>query len=83
MDTKKYIIFDMFEIDNINFDEVIEDDANSLRFSNDGKSFIKYIGDMPLSIQSLTTKSQEYDYEDFLIILDQDNWSYSLTGRTI
>lgn len=82
----KYIIFDLSELDKINFDEVIEDSKNTLRVSNDDKSFIKYNGDIPPSIQSLTTKSVEYTINEILDILNQNEWkapAITFSGNTI
>lgn len=85
MDTKKYVIFDISEIDYINFDEVLENDRDSLRISNDYKTFVKYRGDMPTSVKSLLTRSKEYNNEEILSILEQENWNFSnsISGTTI
>ena len=85
MDTKKYVIFDMSEIDKINFNEVMETSKDTLRISNSNLSFVKYIGDMPPSIESLETKSIEYSYDEILDILSSDDWKInriSYTGIT-
>lgn len=85
MDTKKYVIFDISEIDDIDFNEVLQSNKDSLRVSNDYKTIIKYEGEMPQSIKSLLTKSEEYNYEQILVILNQDNWKInnSISGETL
>lgn len=82
----KYIIFDLSEIDKINFEQVIETSVETLRLSVDGtKTFVKWIGDTPSSIDSLTTKSQVYNNVEILSILDTNEWTEeeSLSGTTI
>jgi hypothetical protein len=82
----KYIIFDLSEIDKINFEQVMETSVETLRLSVDGtKTFVKWIGDTPSSIDSLTTKSQVYNNVEILTILDTNEWTEndSLSGTTI
>jgi hypothetical protein len=82
----KYIIFDLSEIDKINFEQVMETSVETLRLSVDGtKTFVKWIGDTPSSIDSLTTKSQVYNNVEILSILDTNEWTEndSLSGTTI
>jgi hypothetical protein len=76
MDIKQYIIFNVSELDKINFDQVIETSVNSVRRSIDGsKTFVKYIGDMPASIASLTTKEGPYTQEQILSIMETIEWT--------
>jgi hypothetical protein len=79
MDTK-YIIFDFSEVDKINFNEVLETNIDTLRVSNTDKTFVKYVGDIPPSVMSLDTKSEEYNNEEMLNILIQQNWVCNLSG---
>jgi hypothetical protein len=68
-------MFDTQEIDKINFDEVFETSADSLRISNDEIwTFVKWEGDMPTSVQSLITKEGPYTHEQILELLDNSNW---------
>lgn len=78
MDTKKYIIFNMSEVNNIDFNEVLETSKESLRISNNNLSFVKFKGSIPTSVQSLTTKSQEYNENDILDILLTDEWKINI-----
>ena len=73
MDTK-YRIFDLSEVDKINFNEVLESSIDSLRVSNTDKTFVKYVGETPASVQSLETKSEEYNNQQILDILSTEDW---------
>lgn len=47
MENRQYMIFSLTEVDSINFDEVLQTSAETLRKSNDGtKSFVKWEGKM-------------------------------------
>jgi hypothetical protein len=70
----KYRIFDLSEADKINFDEVFESSIDTLRVSNTAKTFVKYIGDTPNSVQTLETKSQEYNKQEISDILLTQDW---------
>jgi hypothetical protein len=75
MDSKQYIIFATSELDKINFDEVYETSANTVRRSIDGlKTFVKYTGDMPASVASLTTKEGPHTHEQITSILETSEW---------
>ena len=64
------------EIDDINYDEVIEKSSKFLRLSLDGeKTFIKYEGDMPDSVDSLTTKEAVRSYSEIRELLETGNWN--------
>ena len=73
MDTK-YRIFDLSEVDKINFNEVLESSIDTLRVSNTDKTFVKYVGNIPTSVQSLETKSDEYNKQQILDILSTEEW---------
>lgn len=75
MDYKKYIIFDMSEIDNVNFNEVLQTSKESLRISQTNKSILKYEGIIPPSVQNLTNKSREFTYDEILIELNNPEWN--------
>jgi hypothetical protein len=85
MDTKKYIIFNMSEVNKIDFKEVLETSEDSLRVSNNNLSFVKFRGSIPTSVQSLTTKSEEYNENEIIEILSTDEWkinTVSYSGNT-
>ena len=73
----KYIIFNISEIDKVNFEEVKETSKETLRISIDGtKTFIKWDEDeTPSFVNTLTTIEGTYTYEEILKILSTDLWS--------
>lgn len=74
---RHYIIFNTSELYLINFNEVMETSAETVRLSVYGlKTFVKFEGQMPPSVQSLTTKSIEYTHEEMLSILATPEWEY-------
>lgn len=80
MENRKYIIFDVSEVNKINFDEVLETSANTLRTSLDGsKTIVKYTSDeMPTSIANLTTRIGPFDEMEMNITLGNSDWTMPL-----
>ena len=75
-DNRHYVVFDLTEVDTIDFSEVMETSAETLRKNLAGtQSFVKYEGDMPASVTALTTKSQEYTHEEILALLAGEEWT--------
>ena len=75
-ENRKYVVVFVSEIDQIDFTQVMETSAETVRRSVDGAlTFVKYEGEMPSSIAALTNKSQEFTHEQFLIILSGPDWS--------
>lgn len=75
-ENRKYVIVPISEINNINFAEVLETSAATCRYSIDGtKTFIKYEGNMPPSVQGIVGKSQEYSHDEILAILSTTEWT--------
>ena len=80
MNERKYVILDCSELPSVNFSEVMETSADTVRKSVDeGKTFVKYEGTQPASVAALTTKSQEYTHEEILAILSTSEWTAPLT----
>jgi hypothetical protein len=80
MNERKYVIFDCSELPSVNFSEVMETSADTVRKSVDeSKTFVKYEGTQPASVAALTTKSQEYTHEEILAILSTSEWTAPLT----
>lgn len=72
---RKYIIFDVSELNKINFSEVMEDSASTLRYSLDGtKTFIKWEEAEPSFLSNLLTKSRIYTLEEISQILLTSEW---------
>jgi hypothetical protein len=80
MNERKYVILDCSELPSVNFSEVMETSADTVRKSVDEtKTFVKYEGTQPASVAALTTKSQEYTHEEILAILSTSEWTTPLT----
>lgn len=78
--TKSYVIFNVSEIDKIDFSLVCETSADTIRKSVDGtKTFIKWIGNQPAFVDNLTTKEGVYTLEEMRNILDTDVWKPQVT----
>lgn len=77
LDNRHYIIFATSETGSIDFNEVLETSAQTLRLSVDEtKTFIKYEGaTMPTSVSGLTTKEGPYSHEEILAILATEEWT--------
>jgi hypothetical protein len=71
------MIFSVTELPNIDFTQVNETSAETVRKSIDGtKTFVKWDGDnIPSSVETLTTKEGPYTYEEILIILSTEEWT--------
>ena len=75
-ENRHYVIFDCTELGTIDFNQVFETSINTVRKSvNELQTFVKFNGDMPSSILVLTTKSQEYSYDEILVILATSAWT--------
>lgn len=75
-DDRKYVVVFVSEIDQIDFTQVMETSAETVRRSIDGNlTFVKYEGEMPSSVAALTNKSEEFTHEQFLIILSGPDWT--------
>lgn len=75
-ENRHYVVFDLTEVDTIDFSEVMETSADTLRKNlADTQSFVKYEGDQPPSVVALTTRSQEYSHEEILAFLAGTEWT--------
>ena len=74
---RTFVIFEVSEIPLIDFSQVLETSADTLRRSVDGTmTFVKWDGAVvPSCIDNLTTKSQLYTYEEMLDILAGPDWT--------
>jgi hypothetical protein len=74
---RKYIIFNVSEIEKIDFSQVLETSQETLRKSVDGTlTFVKYDGDVtPECVNLLETKEGPYTHYQFLTILDSEIWN--------
>jgi hypothetical protein len=75
-ENREFMIFNVSELGNINFLEVLETSADTVRKSVDlTKTFVKWEGEtIPPSVQNLTTKEGPYTYQEILAILSTEEW---------
>lgn len=76
---RQFMIFNISELPQINFEEVLETSVDTVRKSVDGnKTFVKWDGDtIPSCVDNLTTKEGPYNYEEILNILSTEEWTNS------
>jgi len=69
-DDRKYVIIPTTEVENIDFNQVIQTSADSLRLSEDGDyTFVKFTGDTPSFLEGKT----QYTHSEFINILNDTN----------
>jgi hypothetical protein len=76
-ENREFMIFNVSELNTINFNEVLETSIDTVRKSVDEtKTFVKWEGtEIPPSVELLTTKEGPYTYEEILIILSTEEWT--------
>jgi hypothetical protein len=74
---RNFMIFNLSEIDNVDFTQVLETSKDTVRKSIDGtKTFVKWDGEItPTTINNLTTKEGPYTYTEILNILNTSEWT--------
>ena len=73
---RNFMIFNVSELNDIDFNEVLETSSDTVRKSVDGtKTFVKWEGTMPTCVSNLTTKEGPYTYSEILTILSTSNWN--------
>jgi hypothetical protein len=75
-ENRQFMIFNVLELPNIDFTKVLETSEETVRKSVDEtKTFVKWDGEMPSCVTTLTTKEGPYTYEEILTILSTPEWS--------
>ncbi len=75
-ENRKFMIFNVSELNQIDFTQVLETSADTVRKSVDEtKTFVKWDGNMPDCVNNLTTKEGPYTYEEILVILSGPEWT--------
>jgi hypothetical protein len=75
-DNRRFMIFSVTELNQIDFTTVLETSADTVRKSvNELKTFVKWDGTMPECISNLTTKEGPYTYDEILTILATPEWT--------
>lgn len=73
--TRDFMIFDTSETGSIDFNDVAETSVDTLRLNLSGsRTFVKWDGDIPTSVASLTTKEGPYTHQQILTILTGSEW---------
>ena len=75
MENRQFIIFNVSELNKIDFTQVLETSAETVRKSVDEtKTFVKWEGNTPECISALTTTEGPYTYTEILEILATTEW---------
>ena len=74
---REFMIFNVSELDQIDFTQVLETSIDTVRKSVDQtKTFVKWNGEqIPSSVEALTTKQGPYTYEQILEIMNTEEWT--------
>jgi hypothetical protein len=74
---RQFMIFNVSELTNINFSEVLETSIDTVRKSVDEtKTFVKWDSEtIPTSVENLTTKEGPYTYSEIIEILAGIEWT--------
>jgi hypothetical protein len=77
--TRDFMIFNTSETGSIDFNDVAETSIDTLRLNVSGsRTFVKWNGDIPTSVSSLTTKEGPYTHQQILTILTGSEWADDL-----
>ena len=69
---RNYVIIDASEVSSVDFDQVLETSADTLRYNLAGtQTFVKFEGDTPSFLDGKTA----YDRSEMLTILANEEWS--------
>jgi hypothetical protein len=73
---RNYLIFNVSELNKIDFEKIHETSLETLRYSADNsKTFIKWDNDLePDFVSNLLNKEGPYNHEEILQILSTDFW---------
>ena len=76
-ENRKFMIFNVSELPNIDFTQVLETSQDTVRKSVDQtKTFVKWDGEfIPTSVEGLITKEGPYTYIEILDILSTTEWT--------
>jgi hypothetical protein len=73
---RKYLIIPVSQLSQINFDEVLETSAETVRKSVDeSKTFVKWEGEMLQSLVGISGAEGPYTHEEILAILSGEDWT--------
>jgi hypothetical protein len=76
---RQYAIFSVSELDKIDFTQVQETSAETVRKSVDEtKTFVKWDGEMPACLNNIVSKEGPYTHAEMLEILALPSWTVFL-----
>lgn len=79
---REYLIIPVSELTKVNFDEVLETSAETVRKSIDQtRTFVKWDGETPAFVSTISGAEGPYTYEEILDILTGVEWTQ--TGMPI
>tara|TARA_R110002051_G_scaffold65945_1_gene119576 strand:- start:1145 stop:1381 length:237 start_codon:yes stop_codon:yes gene_type:complete len=71
-ENRKYVIINASEVGTVDFSQVNETSASTLRYSNDdSQTFVKFDGDTPSFLSGKT----QYNHSQIRTILDGTDWT--------
>jgi hypothetical protein len=71
-----YAIVPIAELNNINYSEVMQDSADTVRKNVAETEFVlKWEGDMPSSVSAITPTIPTYTHEEILIVMATEEWN--------
>ena len=71
-ENRKYVIINASEVGSVDFSQVNETSASTLRYSLDNsKTFVKFDGDTPSFLNGKT----QYNHSEILAVLDGEDWT--------
>lgn len=80
---RNYVIFHTSDLPVIDFSQVLETSAETVRLSVDGtKTFVKYNGEMPSSVVALPWKEGPYTHTEILQIMSTNEWTQPMETTT-
>jgi hypothetical protein len=75
-EVRNFMIFNISELNQIDFTQVLETSEDTVRKSIDGtKTFVKWDGAIPQCVNDLETKEGPYTYDEILAILSTPEWT--------
>ena len=75
-ENRNYLIFNMSQVDSVDFSAVLETSADTLRLSVDEtKSFVKWEGETPSFVSDLTNTEGPYSHSQILEVLAGEAWT--------
>ena len=73
---REYIIFNVSELDDVDFTQVLETSKYTVRKSIDEtKTFVKWEGDEPAFVSTLSAYGGPYTHEEISAIMNTPEWT--------